>query len=1053
MHQKKYPDGLLDKGLAIFIISVMLYSPLCFSRSSPQSTASDTTLARHYVALADSLAKESKFDSSNFYFEKASSIYKKSAEQNGERETWARYIQTLENLGKNLIKQGQYKSASEYLTKALQVGLKELGEDHVATSNLYTPIGEIHYRKGEYDKALGYFEKSLSVRKNLFGENDFRVAQSYNNIGLIYETRGEYKKALDYYDKALTTSLKELGEHHQLVAICYSNLGNTFHKRGDYDRALEYLNKSLTIERDLFGENCPGVGSTYNNIATVYSSIGDYDVALDYFDKSLAIRRELFGENHPNVALTYNNIGSCYEKMGDHDGALEYFSKSLKIYQKLLPPNHPYIAISFLNMGIILGAKEEYDRALEYLEKSLAIQLESMGENTPFVAATFSNIGRFYSKTHDFEKAEEYLNKSLTINKKLYGNVHPDVAKDYLSLAQLAEKQDNLKKALEYLQDALISLVSDFNDADIYSNPALKNVSSENLLLDILAFKAKTFENLYSKTSEIKDVKMAYDSYSLAVDLIDRIRGGYKAEGSKLLLGVKATNIFDEAIDASLKLYRITRNDDYKQKVFFFIEKSKASVLLSAFQESRAKKFAGIPDSLLEQEKEMRLDLTSFDTQIQKEHEKEKPDSLKLKELESGYFALNNDYQEFIERLESEYPKYYALKYQTGVPSPSEVQAALDDHSALVDYFIGDSLLTICVLTNKSFNLKTLSKDSSFDEALITMIRAIKKIDGGAYRQSAFRLHSLLIEPILPLIGDRRRLVVIPHGDLNRLPFEALLASRPADKPYHKLDYLVRRFDVGYHYSATLFLNRLQTEKALPQPDMDFLAFAPVFRDQKTASPILAANMETVRRVVTSGDRSISIDGKSFNELPYSDTEVRRIIRLFDERGKRAVGYFDDAAQEETLKNMAGLCRYLHLATHSFVNQDKPELSGIVFSQPQDSLSVEDGILYSGEIYNLDLAADLVVLSSCESGIGKQVRGEGMLALTRGFLYAGAKNLLVSLWKVSDRQASDLMSAFYRNLLEDNDYCHSLRQAKLELIANPVTAFPKLWSGFIMIGE
>ena len=143
----------------------------------------------------------------------------------------------------------------------------------------------------------------------------------------------------------------------------------------------------------------------------------------------------------------------------------------------------------------------------------------------------------------------------------------------------------------------------------------------------------------------------------------------------------------------------------------------------------------------------------------------------------------------------------------------------------------------------------------------------------------------------------------------------------------------------------------------------------------------------------------------------------------------------------------------VHVSSHGFSNDREPKLSGIVFSQPTDTLAKEDGILYTGETYNLDLHADLIVLSSCESGLGKLIRGEGLQALSRGFLYAGTPNVLFSLWKALDKPTKDLMVQFYAIVLEGNAYAEALQQAKLNLINDPRTAFPHFWSGFVMVGR
>lgn len=195
------------------------------------------------------------------------------------------------------------------------------------------------------------------------------------------------------------------------------------------------------------------------------------------------------------------------------------------------------------------------------------------------------------------------------------------------------------------------------------------------------------------------------------------------------------------------------------------------------------------------------------------------------------------------------------------------------------------------------------------------------------------------------------------------------------------------------------------------------------------------------------------MDGEHFNELHYSAGEVKSIAGMFESKGAPGRGFFHDDASEDNFKSNAGKYRYIHIATHGLLNEEHPELSGLIFSQPKDSIFAEDGILYSAECYNLELSADLVVLSSCESGVGQLLKGEGLMALARGFLYSGARNIVHSLWKIDDKNTSVLMIELYKNILAGKNQAEALRLAKLKLIQNQATAFPTTWSCFILIGE
>ena len=231
---------------------------------------------------------------------------------------------------------------------------------------------------------------------------------------------------------------------------------------------------------------------------------------------------------------------------------------------------------------------------------------------------------------------------------------------------------------------------------------------------------------------------------------------------------------------------------------------------------------------------------------------------------------------------------------------------------------------------------------------------------------------------------------------------------------------------------------------------LSLAGFAPAFPDSSTGGnrpkPYALHYAEEWASV-----RSVTVGDRTFGEIPGSEEEVRTIVTDFNKSGKQSVAFLRSDATKENLKENASHCRFLHIATHSYVDEENPKLSGLLFSQ--STSSAEDAVLYPGETYNLNLKADLLVLSSCESGMGKLVKGEGLMAITRGFFFAGARNIVFSLWKVYDRHTNQLMTEFYRNVLKGDSFTSSLREAKLAMIKNETSAFPAKWAGFVLMGR
>ncbi len=994
----------------------------------------DTTLAVEYFKKGWSLYEAAQYDSSNKYYSKAKDIYEELSKQYDQENTWVHLIQCSNMLGWILKLQGKYETSIQHLTFAIDIGLKKLGENHVDVAQSYNCIGSTYSSKGDYDKALEYFIKSLSIRYQLLGENSPQLAGNYNNIATIYL------------------------------------------EKGDYNQALEYLQKALSIRRQALKKEDIEIAQYYNNIGIVYKGKGDYDKALEFYQKSLSIKLRTLGEEHILVANNYNNIGTIYSYKDDFDQAIKYYEKSLSIRIKLLGENHQDVAGSYINMGIIYWKKGDYDKALEIHQKSLTILLRLFGEDNNLVAQNYMYIGKTYNDKGDYDKALEYTQKSLSIRHRLFGEKNPDVAESYLNLAKIYERKQDFAVSLNYCQSSIIALVSQFKDQSIYNNPPLEGINSESYLLDALKLKAKIFSRISNQnknSSELAKTNLETSllTYQLVTELIDKMRTGYKAEGSKLFLGEQVSEIYDQAIRTSLKLYDITKAEKYKQQAFLFAEKGKSAVLHEGLMEVNAIQFAKLPSYLLEKEKQLKVDLAFYETQLQNEYQKpvsptarqggkDSQDNIKISDYENRLFDLKNQYEKLISDLESNYPDYFNLKYQNRNVSVPEIQENLSGNTALIEYFVTDSTIFVFTILKDEFDVVPIKKPIDFSLLTKDFYSSIIKTETEKYITSANELSKLLITPVMDKIRVKEKLVIIPHDLLFKIPFETLFTSSQKKKitDYSKIDYLIKTFDVSYHYSSSLYIRSIKKRMETNKNNLEksFIGFAPVFAKDDLSGYTLAGN--DLANLTTDYNellRSTIVDGKRFDELKYSEWEVKSIFELFaaQKKNKNNSAYFYSDATEEAFKSSVNNYNIIHIASHSFINEIHPQISGVVFAQPIDTSFSEDGILYAGETYNLELNAGLVVLSSCESGLGKLVRGEGMMALTRGFLYSGADNIIFSLWKIPDKHTSELMIEFYKQMLAGKSYSESLKKAKLTLIKNESTARPRSWASFVLIGS
>ncbi len=990
-----------------------LITLLLFSIVSPALFAQQTlTLANQLFQKGEEYSKKANYDSTLAEFQKACDIFENAAKQTDSLAFWDKYLQCQNRIGNTLRRKGEYDRSQVILQKAMNRGVAKFGKTHVTVAESAYELGYVFGEKGQFEEMQKYSLQALSIRRKILGENDLLTAKSYSTVAMSLDNMGKNEAAMKYHQKALAIRQKILGDGDVLVANSLNNVGISFSLRGDYDQGLVYFNKALEIWLRILGEKHPRVADAYNNLGDIYKIKGDYENARKAYQKVLSIYSTTYGAEHPRMANLYHNLGNIYREMHQYDTALEYYQKAVNIF------------------------------------------LQTTGETHPSVAWIYHDTGIAYTSTRDYEDARIYLNKALFLRLRLLGKRHAFVAETYQQLGKLSEMQYNFPEALRYYQKAICVLSDDFDDDDFHKNPPLKAIDVLPYSIQAIAAKAQAMVKLAGRVSAMKEKRKLFEeslsTFQLAARVLKKVRGGFRAEGSKLFLTETSADIFDVAIETALKLYDITRDERYKHRAFYLIEQCKTAVLRDALKESNARRFSAIPDSLLEKEHVLRVDIARFETQLDKASEKKNSgrNRERIDELQNRLFSANRAYERLTDRFENEYPRYFHLKYQSDAATVDQLQDMLDDNTAILEYLIGKTSLYIAVISKTSFEIVSLPIDSTFRATANRFVKSLRFVDKTDYLKSAVTLYKKLIYPVENRLAGKSNLVIIPGDVLHYIPFEALISENKPGVELSQMDYLIRRFAISYHYSAALFLETRQA--AGTNPPLDFLGFAPVFSD-KSKSKIVQAGVLNWISALFQND-TITADNTTYNPLKYSEEEVHNIIKMFTQTGKKSAGYFHSDATETQFKKNAGSAKFLHIATHGALDEEKPALSGLIFAEPGDSSAVDDSILYAAEVYNLKLNADLVVLGSCESGIGKLVKGEGVMALTRGFLYAGAKNIIHSLWKVNDNHPSQLMIDLYRQILVGKSYATALRQAKLNLIQQEKTAFPNSWSSFVLIG-
>jgi CHAT domain-containing protein/Tfp pilus assembly protein PilF len=1039
----------MNAGTVILACSVMISPSRAFTQEVVLSKV-DTTLGRSLFENGKSFQMAARYDTAIALFDRAAGIYSQST-------NISNYLRCLNAKAQCLQLKGNYDKALDVLNIGSEAEQRLLKDSPVIAAQRLVLIGTCYRRLGKFDSAFVAARNAAELSRNT-ASSDRHLQWEINTLFAgTYFDLGEHDSALVFDERALNLLEVSRKEDQEDLSGTYGNIGEIYESRGDYQKALDYFVRSLDVRRTIAGEKNPEVAIAYNNIAAIYMRQGDYDLSVEYYQKSLSIMNEILESDNPSFGFRYNNIAMAYRSRGEFEKALEAGNRAKTIFVRKLGAKHPNVGGVVNNIGRTYSDMKHYDRALEAYKEALAIWEPKLGAKHPYVMQSYFNIGEAYGNLGNLDSAARWLRQSLNTRREILGEKNVKVAQSYSGLAVVAAKNGELYASLEYYQKAMIALVDDFNDSATTANPVTLKSASDLDLLASLCGKAEVLERRASGAAAWTDLKASLKTFERASELVETIRHSLGAEGSKIQLGALAFNVNEGAIHVAHRLLEGTHDQEYAAVAFSFAERSKAGILWDAIADSKAKHFSGIPDSLLERESTLNIDLAYNETQLQKEKEKRnRADKAKIDRWENALFDTRQRYTALIGQFEKEFPAYHALKQETSFASLSDVQQkVLDDKSALLEYVAGDTTVTILAVTRRHCLIKVVELHGSLASMVRRFRHAVQNIDDSEYVDVASTLYQQLVAPVLAELKGNRKIFIIPDGILNYLPFEALLT-----KPVHPsaivdfstLPYFLRQFEISYQLSAQLLV-----EGTKKTGTGAFVGMAPVFVDKPAhAGPLYTA---VVKSAVSSTAeqkpvlRSITVNGERFAELKESETEVKDILGLFQAHHRSGKVFLHEAAQEAELKSPdIQTFDFIHIASHGLMNEEDPELSGIVLSPP-DTGAKEDGVLYSGEIYNLRLNADLVVLSACESGLGAIAKGEGMLGLTRGFLYAGARNVVVSLWQVGDKSTANLMVQFYRNILEGRKYSAALRTAKLALITGKTYAHPLEWSPFVLTGR
>jgi CHAT domain-containing protein/Tfp pilus assembly protein PilF len=965
--------------------------------------------------------------------------------------------ESLTNLGHYFFSRKRYDEAATNYQSALMIR-REKAPDGLAVADSLRSLG--FCARNDPDERERYYRAALVIQERLAPESVHvaltlsALSHAERNRGHLVAAEADSRQALAIWEK-----LAPSGAPSQLLML---ELAENLLWQGNLDGSEQFTRRIMEKDRkqDPVGRN---VGWDLISLAKVAWRRGDLMAADDYYRQGLEIGERVDpGGLMPARAM--RGLGIIAEDRGDLAKAEDYYRRALDIWAKLDPDGDNF-AQGLFTVGIVLHERRELAQAEQYYRRALAIW-EKIFPNTLFVAQAVGRLGRLASDQGDLARAEEYQRRAVAIEQK-EAPEGLDLAVGLSDLGDVLLARGELAEALQSHQQALA--IREKLVADTYGHAA-----SLAAVAGIMRRQGKS------------DAAAQY--YQRALDALEN-QAARLGGGDELRAGFRAkhANYYKDYIDLLVEQKRF-------ELAFQVLERFRARSLLETLAVARADIRKGADPALLQQQRELQQSLAAK-TQRRIELLGSKNGSAELALLDKEIQNLHSQYQEVDDRIRASSPGYAALMQPQPISAKEAQEQLLDEDTVLLEYSLGEERSYVWVLTRGSLATYELPKRSDIEEVAREIYRLLTargevhtqenatqeqaRLAGAqqAYRNQAAILSRMVLEPVAGQIEKKKRLLIVSDGALQYIPFAALPTPQTTTSGQEgRATPLLMTHEIVNLPSATVLAAlRQPIERKKPSKEVAVLA-DPVFAKgdarvsawrgstgnpvhsgagkshTKEASSLRSAATEQLARVVADVPAATR-GGAYLGRLPYSRLEAQAILSLVPSRqGMQALDF--QASRTTALSPDLAQYRIIHFATHGLLDSEHPELSGLVFSLVDSRGQPQYGFLGLDDVYNMNLNADLVVLSACNTGLGREIQGEGLVGLTQGFMFAGAPQIVASLWSVNDAATAELMGRFYQAMEQKKmSPVAALRQAQIEILKQKRWNDPYYWAGFVIHGD
>lgn len=874
-------------------------------------------------------------------------------------------------------------------------------------------------------------------------------AEALNNMGEVYYLSPDIKAALECFNQAL--GIWSAASDRRGQALAHLNIGYAHTDSGNLQEALEHYKKALSLWSEV--DDRRGTALSRTAIGGIYSFLGEKQLALDSHEQAMHFLHAIGDQQ--GEAATLNGIGKAYEDLNDPQKALESYNQALRLYQSI--HNREFEALTKYYIGRVYRTTGDTRQALAHYNNSLSLSREV--SNLRIQAYSLKDIASINSSEGRPLLALEQYNETLRLYRSISdrrGEAYTlnSIGDVYYTLGNTQLAINNYKQALDLCR------------------------ASEDRSGEIAV--------LYSFARAERELGNAAEALSLissSIGKIESLRSKVASQDLRVSYFASAHRHYDLSINLLATMHRVSPEKGFDAASFEASERYRARSMIEMLKEAKIDIRQGVEPVLLERERSLQHMLSAKAERqtrlLSGKHTKEQ-----AQEMKEEIDALSDEYQKVEGEIRAKSFRYAALTQPEPFSLAKIQHEALDDDTLLLEYFLGDERSLLWAVTRDSITHYELPKRGDVERAargfyeLLTARNEIIKTEASEQRQERLErraaeypkvsaeLSRMLLGPVIGLLG-RKRLLIVADGALQYVPFAALPEQSETSKEASKEDregtpLVVRHEIISVPSASTLVVMRREMTGRHPAPNLVAVLADPVFDSDdvrvRTRSKRSMPNRQSsapvsISRIEATADAGTKDAQGGWPRLLFTRLEAEEIISIVrGKRSKLAMGF--EASKKLATGPELGSYQIAHFATHGIIDSVHPELSGIVLSLVGPKGTSEDGFLRLHEIYNLRLPAELVVLSACQTGLGKEIRGEGLIGLTRGFMYAGTARVIASLWSVRDEATAELMKRFYTALIRRGKTpSAALQFAQASMWKDSDWKSPYYWAGFAIQGE